>query len=87
MVQQQRKYVQIRNIPRWGGRKHQPYGSHRRNGCGHRQRTWLEQPALPADSYIPRIFNWTADEGTLAVVHLTRNQRELPPVFLRCRQR
>jgi len=43
------------------------------------ERTWLDT-GMPADSYIPRIY-WTADEGTLAVVHLTRNQRELRLFF------
>lgn len=40
---------------------------------------WLDTGKHP-DSYIPRIY-WTADEGKLAVVHLSRNQRDLSLFF------
>ncbi|MCC5927083.1 MAG: S9 family peptidase [Bacteroidetes bacterium] len=42
-------------------------------------RIWLDTGKTP-DSYIPRIY-WTADKETLAVVHLSRNQRELNLFF------
>lgn len=42
-------------------------------------RIWLDT-GKPDDSYIPRIY-WTADEGVLALVHLSRNQRELNLFF------
>jgi dipeptidyl-peptidase 4 len=43
------------------------------------EQRWLDTGTDP-DSYIPRIY-WTADPGRLAVVHLSRNQRELSLFF------
>lgn len=42
-------------------------------------RRWLETGENP-DSYIPRIY-WTATEGQLAVVHMSRDQRHLKLYF------
>ena len=43
------------------------------------ERIWLDT-GKSSDSYIPRIY-WTANHSTLAVVHLSRNQRELSLFF------